>query len=76
RVMKNVTGLDLVKLVAGSPGTLGLLTEVTLRVPPRPKTERPVVLSGLNDAEAANAIAAAIALPVEVSGAAHLQLTV
>jgi glycolate oxidase FAD binding subunit len=76
RVMKNVTGLDLVKLMAGSHGTLGLLTEVTFRVPPRPKTEETIVLSGLNDAEAANAMAAAMALPLEVSGAAHLPLTV
>ncbi|TXH81354.1 MAG: FAD-binding protein [Rhizobium sp.] len=76
RVMKNVTGLDLVKLMAGSHGTLGLLTEVTFRVQPRPKTQETIVLSGLNDAEAANAMAAAMALPVEVSGAAHLPLTV
>ncbi|WP_064710863.1 FAD-binding protein [Rhizobium bangladeshense] len=76
RVMKNVTGLDLVKLIAGSHGTLGFLTELTFRVPPRPKTEQTLVLSGLNDAEAANAMAAAMALPVEVSGAAHLPLTV
>ncbi|MGO8646600.1 hypothetical protein ACC810_38745, partial [Rhizobium ruizarguesonis] len=54
----------------------GFLTEVTFRVPPRPKTERPVVLSGLHAAEAANAMAAAMALPVAVSGAAHLPLTV
>ncbi|MBX4896347.1 FAD-binding protein [Rhizobium bangladeshense] len=76
RVMKNVTGLDLAKLIAGSHGTLGFLTELTFRVPPRPKTEQTLVLSGLNDAEAANAMAAAMALPVEVSGAAHLPLTV
>jgi glycolate oxidase FAD binding subunit len=76
RVMKNVTGLDLVKLMAGSHGTLGLLTEVTFRVPPMPKTEETIVLSGLNDAEAATAMAAAMALPLEVSGAAHLPLTV
>ncbi|PST23584.1 2-hydroxy-acid oxidase [Rhizobium sp. JAB6] len=76
RVMKNVTGLDLVKLMAGSHGTLGLLTEVTFRVPPKPKTEETIVLSGINDAEAANAMAAAMALPLEVSGAAHLPLTV
>ncbi len=76
RVMKNVTGLDLVKLMAGSHGTLGLITEVTFRVPPRPKSEATIVISGLNDAEAANAMAAAIAMPVEVSGAAHLPMTV
>jgi len=76
RVMKNVTGLDLVKLMAGSHGTLGLLTEVTFRVPPRPKAEETLVVSGLNDAEAAEAMAAAMALSVEVSGAAHLPLTV
>ncbi|HEY0120208.1 MAG TPA: FAD-binding protein [Rhizobium sp.] len=76
RVMKNVTGLDLVKLMAGSYGTLGLLTEVTFRVPPRPKTEETIVVSGLNDAEAANAMAAVMALPLDISGAAHLPLTV
>jgi len=74
--MKNVTGLDLVKLIAGSHGTLGFLTEVTFRVPPRPRTEATIVVSGLNDAEAANAMAATMALPVEVSGAAHLPMTV
>ncbi|NLS00262.1 FAD-binding protein [Rhizobium sp. P38BS-XIX] len=76
RVMKNVTGLDLVKLLAGSHGTLGLLTEVTFRVPPRPKTEETIVVSGLNDAEAADAMAAVMALSLEVSGAAHLPMTV
>ena len=76
RVMKNVTGLDLVKLMAGSHGALGLLTEVTFRVPPRAKTEETIVVSGLNDAEAANAMAAAMALPLDISGAAHLPLTV
>ncbi|QFY59165.1 FAD-binding protein [Rhizobium grahamii] len=76
RVMKNVTGLDLVKLMAGSYGTLGFLTEVTFRVPPRPKDEATVAIEGLNDAEAALAMAAAMALPVEVSGAAHLPMTV
>lgn len=76
RVMKNVTGLDLVKLMAGSHGTLGFITEVTFRVPPAPKTEETVVLSGLNDEEAAKAMASAMALSVEVSGAAHLPLTV
>lgn len=72
RVMKNVTGLDLVKLLAGSFGTLGFLTEVTFRVLPRPQEQKTVVLSGLEDSEAARAMAIAMGLPVEVSGAAHL----
>ena len=72
RVMKNVTGLDLVKLLAGSYGTLGFLTEVTFKVLPVPRAEATVVVSGLNDAEAAIAMSAALATSCEVSGAAHL----
>jgi glycolate oxidase FAD binding subunit len=72
RVMKNVTGLDLVKLLCGSHGTLGLLTEVTFKVLPLPPASATIVLSGLGDAEAAAAMAQAMALRVEVSGASHL----
>ncbi|APG83598.1 glycolate oxidase subunit GlcE [Sinorhizobium americanum CCGM7] len=72
RVMKNVTGLDLVKLMAGSYGTLGILTEVTFKVLPVPPAAATVVVEGLNDAEAAAVMAEAMAQPVEVSGAAHL----
>ncbi len=72
RVMKNVTGLDLVKLMAGSYGTLGFITEVTFKVLPAPRTETTIVVSGLNEAEAAHCMAAAMATPYEVSGAAHL----
>lgn len=76
RVMKNVTGLDLAKLLAGSQGTLGFLTEVTFRVLPVPPVVETIVISGLDDTTAAKAMAAAMALPVEVSGAAHLPQTV
>jgi glycolate oxidase FAD binding subunit len=76
RVMKNVTGLDLPKLMAGSYGTLGLLSEVTFRVPPQPQTEQTLIVSGLTDAQATAIMAGAMALPVEVSGAAHLPVTV
>ncbi len=72
RVMKNVTGLDLVKFLAGSHGTLGLLTEVTFKVLPLPPAAATIVLSGLNDAEAAGAMARVMAMPFEVSAAAHL----
>lgn len=76
KVMKNVTGLDLVKLLAGSHGTLGFLTEVTFKVLPVPKTAVTIVISGLEDEEAMKALAAAMSLSVEVSGAAHLPVSV
>ena len=72
RVMKNVTGLDLARLLAGSWGTLGFLTEVTFKVLPRPERMATLVLRGLDEAEAAAAMAAALSSPYEVTGAAHL----
>jgi glycolate oxidase FAD binding subunit len=72
RVMKNVTGLDLSKLLAGSHGTLGFFTEVTFRVLPKPPSEKTIVVSGLDDEAATRIMAAAMAMSVEVSGAAHL----
>ncbi len=71
-VMKNVTGLDLVKLMADSWGTLGFLTEVTFKVLPTPETEATLLLRGLDDKAATIAMAHAMASSAEVSGAAHL----
>src|SRR6476661_1581994 len=72
RVVKNVTGYDLCKLLAGSWGTLAVMTEVTLKVMPRPESERTLVLRGLDDVAANRAMTAALGSPFDVSGAAHL----
>lgn len=72
KVVKNVTGYDLPKLVCGAYGTLAALTEVTLKVLPAPEKTRTVLVMGLDDTKAAQAMAAAAGSPNEVSGLAHL----
>ena len=67
RVMKNVTGYDLSKLVAGSYGTLAILTEVTIKVLPKAETERTFLLYGLDEAAAVAALQEASGLSYEMS---------
>lgn len=72
RVVKNVTGYDLSKGVTGAYGTLAVLTDIIIKVLPKAETEQTLVLNGLSDAEAADAMARAMGSSAEVSGAAHL----
>ena len=72
KVVKNVTGYDLCKLLAGSWGTLAVMTEVTLKVMPRPETESTLLLRGLDPAAANRAMTAALGSPFDVSAAAHV----
>jgi glycolate oxidase FAD binding subunit len=76
RVVKNVTGYDLPKLLAGSFGTLAAMTDITIKTLPRPQTEASVLVLGLAPAQAVAAMAAAMGSPFEVSGAAHLPAAV
>lgn len=76
KVVKNVTGYDLPKLAAGSWGRLFALTELTLKVLPRPRVRDTWVVEGLSPTEAVAAMAAAMAGQAEVAAAAHLPATV
>jgi len=71
RVVKNVTGYDLCKVLAGSWGTLAAMTDVTVKVLPRAETEETLLLLGLDDAAAGRAMSAAMGSSNDVSGAAH-----
>ncbi|MBX3572526.1 MAG: glycolate oxidase subunit GlcE [Mesorhizobium sp.] len=72
RVVKNVTGYDLSKAIAGSWGTLAIVTDLTFKVLPRAETETTVALRRLDDERATAAMAAALGSSAEVSAAAHL----
>lgn len=73
KVVKNVTGYDLPKLMAGSRGRLAALTELTLKVLPAPRTRLTLVMRGLDAAGAVAAMARALGSAAEVTAAAHLR---
>jgi glycolate oxidase FAD binding subunit len=72
KVVKNVTGYDLCKLLAGSWGTLAVTTEVTLKVMPRPEAESTLLIRGLDPLAANRAMTAGLGSPFDVSAAAHV----
>lgn len=72
RVMKNVTGYDLVKLMAGSRGTLGVLSEVSLKVMPKAEASRTVHIPEKPGIEGLKAMTWAMGSPFDVSGAAQV----
>jgi glycolate oxidase FAD binding subunit len=72
KVVKNVTGFDLAKVVSGSWGRLVALTVVTLKVVPRPAATTTMLIRGLDPAAAVAAMARAVGSPAGVTAAAHL----
>lgn len=75
RVVKNVTGYDVPKLMASSFGTLAALTSVTFKVLPRAESEETLVIEDLSDDEAIATMSLAMQSSCEVSGAAHVPKT-
>ena len=72
RVVKNVTGYDICKLLAGSFGTLAVMTEVSIKVLPAAEETLTLLLAGLEPADGLGALRAAMASAYDVSGAAYL----
>lgn len=72
RVLKNVTGYDVARMLNGSWGTLAVMTEITFKVMPRPQETETLVWPGLTEEIAIEAMCAALATPYEVSGTIHV----
>ena len=72
RVMKNVTGYDLGRTLAGSWGTLAIMSEIALKVLPAQREARTILFFGLTDQTAIEALCIAMGTPYEVSGTLHL----
>ena len=73
RVLKDVTGIGLTRAVTGSWGTLGVITQATFKVLPKPEETATLVIVGLSNELAVEAMGAALATPFEITGAVHLE---
>ncbi len=73
RVLKDVTGYDLARVVAGSWGTLAVITEATFKVLPKPEETATMVIIGLSSELAVEAMCTAMSTPFEISGTVHLE---
>ncbi len=72
RVVKNVTGYDMPKLLCSSHGTLAVMTSIIVKVLPRPETEETLVFADLDDHDAIALLADALQTSAEISSAAHV----
>jgi glycolate oxidase FAD binding subunit len=72
RVVKNVTGYDVPKLMSGSYGTLAAFTSVIIKVLPKPEAEETILISGLDDTQAVQSMSIAMQSSAEVSAAAYV----
>jgi glycolate oxidase FAD binding subunit len=72
KVVKNVTGYDMPKLMTGSYGTLAVLTEITVKVLPAPEDVRTLLVLGQRPRDAVRSMTEALGSSVEASGACHL----
>jgi glycolate oxidase FAD binding subunit len=72
KVVKNVTGYDIPKLMTGSYGTLAVLTEITVKVLPAPADACTLTIADLDVKDAARAMTHALQSTLDVSGACHL----
>jgi len=71
QVIKNVTGFDIAKLMCGAFGTLGVLTEITLRVTPKPAQAATFALKDCDASKGLAALRRAAGLPIDATGLSY-----
>lgn len=72
RVVKNVTGYDMCKLLTGSWGTLAIMTKLTLKVLPAAETQKTLLVMGLNSQDAVQVMCKAMGSALDLSGSSHI----